>query len=148
MPSEMPPPIDAARIAWGDLHATATAHRGLAVVAIIACCATSLASLWLSLLFPALATDAPGASVRNALADLSGNVWRIFWAGTVAVLPVVLLSIIVGFAQIALDGPDDAWVRMLFAPLEGANFAAFYVLLVLIASRFYLALGNQLRQTA
>jgi hypothetical protein len=250
MPSEMRSAIDAARTAWNDLLATAAAHRWLAVVAIIACSATSLAnaaiapdaelssvaimrslgpavaetflitpvliashrfvilgettqdyasawftprfwrffllsaalvaglylpmlltqwrpdrglavlafgivllvvflgSLWLSLLFPAIATDAPGTSVRNAAADLRGNAWRIFWAGTAATLPLVLLSTIVGIIEIALGGAADVRVRMALAPLEGAKVAAFYVLLVVIASRFYLAVGNRLKQPA
>jgi hypothetical protein len=49
-------------------------------------------SLLVSLLFPAIAVDAPGASIRNAIADLWGNVWHIFWVSVIAVLPVFLRS--------------------------------------------------------
>jgi hypothetical protein len=125
------------------------ADRGLAILVFaIALLVVFLGSLWLSLLFPAIATDAPGTSARNAAADLRGNAWAIFWAGTAAVLPLALLSTIVGIIEIALGGAADVRVRMALAPLEGANVAAFYVLLVVVASRFYLAVGNRLKQPA
>ena len=51
------------------------------------------------MLFPAIAVDAPGASIRNAIADLWGNVWRIFWVGVIAVLPLLLATMVVGEIQ-------------------------------------------------
>ena len=106
------------------------------------------ASLWLSLLFPAIAVDAPSAGLRNAIADIGGNVWRIFWVGVLALLPLLIGTMVVGGIQAMIfEDLSDVTLRLAFAPLEGAMIAATYVLLVLIASRFYLALGDRLRQS-
>lgn len=105
-------------------------------------------SLLLSLLFPAIAVDAPGTGIRNAIADLRGNVWRIFWVGVLAVLPLLIATMVVGGIQAMIfEDLSDLSLRVAFAPLEGAMIAATYVLLVLIASRFYLAVGDRLRQS-
>jgi hypothetical protein len=104
-------------------------------------------SLLLSLLFPAIAVDAPGTGIRNAIADLRGNVWHIFWVGVIAMLPLLLATMVVGGIQAMIfEDLNDLSLRVAFAPLEGAMIAAAYVLLVLIASRFYLAVGDRLRQ--
>lgn len=104
-------------------------------------------SLLLSLLFPAIAVDAPGASIRNAIADLWGNVWHIFWVGVIAMLPLLLATIVVALIQAMIFEDLNALsLQVAFAPVEGAMIAATYVLLVLIASRFYIAVGDRLRQ--
>ena len=61
--------------------------------------ALSPQACWLSLLFPAIAVDAPGVGLRNAIADLGGNVWRIFWVGVLAMLPLLLVTMVVGGIQ-------------------------------------------------
>jgi hypothetical protein len=102
-------------------------------------------SLLLSLLFPAIAVDAPGTSIRNAIADLWGNVWRILWVGVLAVLPLLIATMVIGGIQATIfEDLNATSLRVAFAPLEGAMIAATYVLLVLIASRFYLAVGHRL----
>jgi hypothetical protein len=101
-------------------------------------------STWLSLLFPAIAVGVPGTGVKNAVGDLHGNVWRIFWVGTLAVLSLLLATIVVAILQWALFGGSiNLTVRIAFTPLEGAMSAAVYVLFVVIASRFYLVLGSR-----
>ena len=62
---------------------------GLPAVIVASVAATGLL---LSLLFPAIAVDAPGASIRNAVADLWGKVWRIFCSGLLAVLPIAVAA--------------------------------------------------------
>lgn len=106
------------------------------------------ASSVLALLFPAVAVDAPGIGLKNAVADLRGNVWRIFLAGTLTILlPMLALGMVVGVVQALLFEDPTSWpVRLAFAPFEGAVVAATYVLLVLIASRFYLATADRLAQ--
>lgn len=113
--------------------------------------ATVVVNTWLSLMFPAIAVDAPGLSFRNAAADLSGNVWRIFWTATVAVLPLMLLLLLAiiatGAKQLfAAQGASWHTVWVVLIPLKAIIAAASYVLLVVIASRFYLQLGQRLRQ--
>jgi hypothetical protein len=105
-------------------------------------------SLLLSLMFPAIAVDAPGTSIRNAVGDLWGNVWHIFWVGVIAMLPLLLATMAIGGIQAMIfDDLNALSLRIAFAPFEGAMSAATYVVLVLIASRFYLALGARLSQS-
>jgi hypothetical protein len=129
---------------WRLLDAAVSSFAlGAGIVAFVA------VSLLLSLLFPAIAVDAPGTGIRNAIADLWGNVWRIFWVGVIAMLPLLLATMIVGGIQAMIFEDLNALsLRIAFAPLEGAMIAAVYVLLVLIASRFYLTLGDRLRQSS
>jgi hypothetical protein len=108
-------------------------------------------TLWLALIFPAIAVDAPGASVGNALADMKGNFWRIFWVWTFASAPIIASLLAIFFAQEALTettGLALQDVRIASAPLLGLLQLAFYVLDAAIASRFYLAVGNRLKQPA
>jgi hypothetical protein len=106
------------------------------------------AGTWLSLMFPAIAVDAPGMTLGNAVSDIRGNVRRIFWVGIVANLPLLLATFVVGVLQSAIFGDAiDHAVRVVFILLEGAMIAALYVLLVLIASRFYLLLGSRLTKS-
>ena len=122
---------------------TSSFALGAGIVAFVA------VTLLLSLLFPAIAVDAPGTSIRNAIADLWGNVWHIFWVSVIAMLPLLLATIVVGGIQAMIFEDLSALaLRLAFAPLEGAMIAATYVLLVLIASRFYLAIGDRLRQSS
>ena len=68
--------------------------------------------------------------------------------GVLALLPLLIATMVVGGIQAMIfEDLSDVTLRLAFAPLEGAMIAATYVLLVLIASRFYLALGDRLRQS-
>jgi hypothetical protein len=111
-------------------------------------------NLWLALIFPAIAVDAPGAGIGNALADIKGNVWRIFWVGMFACIPII--PIIASFVAIELGretlteatGLASQDLRLASAALVGLLDFAFYVLLAVIASHFYLTVGNRLKQSA
>jgi hypothetical protein len=119
----------------------------LSRVLVAAAVVFAIASLWLSLLFPAIAVDAPGTSIRNAAADLHGHVWRIFWAGVLAAFPLLAAALIVGLIQGAIIGEGSVLlVRLTSVPVEGVSAAGLYVLLVVIASRFYLLLANRLKR--
>src|SRR5258708_267520 len=52
-------------------------------------------SLRLSILFPAIAVDAPGASAANALADTKGSAFRIFAIFLLALLPFAALAVVI-----------------------------------------------------
>src|SRR5262249_19120462 len=47
--------------------------------------------LHLTLIFPAIAIDAPGANPNNAASDARGHLWFIFFTGLLAVLPLLLV---------------------------------------------------------
>ena len=96
-----------------------------------------LAVLWLSLIFPAAAVDAPGLSLSNAAKDLNGNVLRLFCVGLVSMLPLVLLAIVLDL--MLPKGYASALIGSVLSP-------AFVTLPVVIASRFYLWTGDRLKQ--
>jgi hypothetical protein len=93
-------------------------------------------SLRLIVLFPAIAVDAPGASLRNAFDDTRGCFWRIFGILIVAMLPVlvVLLGVVISF------GPLSAVGRL----IEGVVNVLSLGLAIAIASRLYLRLSDRL----
>jgi hypothetical protein len=97
-----------------------------------------LAVLWLSLIFPAAAVDAPGLSLSNAAKDLNGNVLRLFCVDLVSMLPLVLLAIMLDL--MLPKGFASALIGSVLSP-------AFVALPVVIASRFYLWTGDRLKQT-
>jgi hypothetical protein len=55
-------------------------------------------SLRITILFPAVAVDAPGATWSHAIADTRGYALRIFIVGLLALLPVLVLSRLVIYA--------------------------------------------------
>lgn len=86
----------------------------------VAMSAYGIAAVWLVILFPAIATDAPGATVANSIADTKGHVLNVLliylaalatislpimvWVGLVASL-AVLVSVLVPGAVTASDPP-------------------------------------------
>lgn len=109
--------------------------------------AAAVVGTWLSFLFPAIAVDTPGLGFKNAAADLHGNFWRIFWTVTVAVLPLWLASIGIAIGARQFFASQYA-LWLVLTPLNAIIAASCYVLLVVIASRFYLLLGQRLTQPA
>ena len=65
-------------------HLIALALMLIVFVAII------IATLRLTIIFPAVAVDAPGANWQNVMADTKGYVWRIFLFGLLAGLPLIV----------------------------------------------------------
>lgn len=127
---------------WSE--ATDTIAATALLVGMIVSAATGLL---LSLLFPAIAIDAPGASIRNAVADLWGKVWSIFCSGLLAVLPIAVAASVMGMIQKAfVEDREGLPARLTAAPFEGALTAATYVLLVFVASRYFLARASRLKR--
>jgi hypothetical protein len=98
-----------------------------------------LFGLRLTLLFPALAVDSPGASIANALADARGHLWRIFATGIVAGVPLMAVAYL---AQ-AAAGANSGGAPFLASLIRST--AAFVLLtqFVAISSRLYLWLGER-----
>jgi hypothetical protein len=125
-------------------RATDAATMAVTVLGVIGSGATGLL---LSLLFPAIAVDAPGATIRNAVADLWGKVFSIFCSGLLAFLPVAVAALIMGRIQDTLvEDADGLRARLTAAPFDGLMTVTTYVLLVLVASHYFLARANRLAQ--
>jgi hypothetical protein len=103
-------------------------------------------SLRLTILFPGIAVDAPGASPAKAFADTKGHAFGIFLIGLVAILPLVVIMILVATAAaMATFGIEGST-----APSTAATIAATVLfgligmpLFVAIASRIFQALAEQ-----
>jgi hypothetical protein len=95
----------------------------------------------LTLWFPAIAVDAPGATLENALADTSGHFWRILATGFVAVLPALVL-----FAALAtLLSSMAAFVVLGLFPV---TFLILTSVMIATASHLYAGLGDRLTRVA
>jgi hypothetical protein len=108
-----------------------------------------IVALRLSILFPAIAVDAPGASAANALADTKGHVFRIFMIFLLALLPfailVVVITLILG-PGVVVPGTPAAIVDL----LTGAVIQTITIpLCVALTSRIFQALADRVsRPTA
>jgi hypothetical protein len=99
--------------------------------------------LRMTLLFPAVAVDAPGASFASALADARGHVWRFFATGLLAGVPLMTVAYL---AQNILGTSNEGTA---FVVSLVRSVVAFVLLtqFVVISSRLYMWLGDRLTQS-
>ncbi|QWG24330.1 hypothetical protein KMZ93_05290 [Bradyrhizobium sediminis] len=103
----------------------------------------------LSILLPAIAVDAPGASVATILADTRGHTWFIVKAYLAIVAPFVL--IVLSAALLAwLAGASDILGRSgRVNPAASAFFGALGFLVVtafmIVSARLFMSLGNRVK---
>jgi hypothetical protein len=96
------------------------------------------AALRLTILFPAIAVDAGGATASNAVADTQGNVLRILLIFTLAYLPFLVLSFAVAWPFTEESQPPPA------ASILAAVIAAPALpLIIAVASRIFQALAER-----
>jgi hypothetical protein len=115
---------------------------GLVVAAIIII-ALGLFSLRLSILFPAIAIEARGATAANALADTNGHALRIFLVFLLALLPLTVVAIgvtlMLGYG-VTVPGTPAAVINL----IAGAVIQIVALsLCVAIASRVFEALADR-----
>jgi hypothetical protein len=101
-------------------------------------------SLRITILFPAVAVDAPGATWSHAIADTRGYPLRIFIVGLLALLPVLVLSRLVIYAA-GLGPPAGIAGKLVAIVSTGAASVLSITLFVVIASRFYEWLGDRVK---
>ena len=97
----------------------------------------------LAILFPAIAVDAPGASLRNVMADTKARSWLILKSFFIVLLPVLAGLLAVGLIS-ELDDLPNWWsaARIAFdSPLE----LLATVLAAATASRLYGWIGHQVK---
>jgi hypothetical protein len=140
----LPPYLTGLITTSDDADATATAADLVIVVATIAIVVVVIVLLLrMVILFPAIAVDASGASLRNAWADTKGRSWLIVKSFLIALLPVLAGLLTVGLISDFGDLP--AWwsaVRIAFdSPLE----FLMTVLAAVTASRLFDWIGHQVR---
>jgi len=86
--------------------ALAPSEDAEAIIGIVLFAPVIFAAVRLTIFWPAIAVDAPGASVRNAFADTSGHAWFIFKAYFIILVPVILIVISMAVLAVLGDAPD------------------------------------------
>jgi hypothetical protein len=99
-------------------------------------------SLRITILFPAAAVDAPGATWSNAIADTRGHALRIFIVGLMTIFPLFVLSGLLLYAA-GLGRSGGIAAKLVGIVSSGALSMLSITLLVVIASRFYEWLGER-----
>jgi hypothetical protein len=94
----------------------------------------------MTLLFPAVAVDAPGASFANALADAKGHIWRIFATGLLAGVPMMTVAYL---TQNVL-GTSSAGAALVVSLVRSVVAFVLLTQFVVISSRLYMWLGDRL----
>jgi hypothetical protein len=95
-----------------------------------------------TILFPAVAVDAPGADWRHAIADTSGHAWDIFLILFVGTLPFLIVAS-AGRAILQGSLADDAVIA--FGAFDAIVGLVGWTLVVVIASRVYQWIGAQVK---
>jgi hypothetical protein len=106
-----------------------------------------IVTLRLTIIFPAVAVDAPGATWQNVMADTKGYAWRIFLFGLVATLPLVLPALLL-VAMADVGDPARPWLAPggLSVIFSSVLSVVALTLFIVVASRLYLWIGNRTKQ--
>jgi len=117
------------------------------IISVVLFALVIFAVLRLTILLPAIAVDAPGASVRNAFADTGGHTWLIVKAYFATLLPFILMIIsIVGLAW--LGGAHD--IRSGIGSLAADVFAGLLGFLIwtcctIVSARLFMKIGDRVK---
>lgn len=98
----------------------------------------------LSILFPAIAVEAPGAFSANAWADSKRHTLRIFLIFLLAVLPIISAALLLIMPFVSLEGGEEGVLGIPALVIMAAVQMYAVVLCVAIASRLYEALADRL----
>lgn len=122
--------------------------RGSTLVFAVALIAAVAVSLRLTILLPALAVEAPGATPSHALADTKGQALRILVLFLLALLPWLALD----FGGVLLLGPSaqipGTPLAMISLAMGGVLQTITLALTAVIASYAFMALSAQVRRAA
>ena len=129
--------------------AVAPSEGADAIISIVLFALVAFAVLRLTIFLPAIAADAPGASVRNAFADTSGHVWLIVKAYFIALLPIIL--IILAIAVLAwLGGGHDIFGRsgnesIAVSAFFGALAFLVWTCAAIVSARLFMRIGDRVK---
>jgi hypothetical protein len=122
-------------------------QRRIAIVIV-----SAIVIVWTALIFPAVAADAPGATLRNAIADIRGSFWRALAVLSLTFLPfliVILIVLVVTAFALTSATSDTSTVANTISTIVNPiwSFAIFCSGLVWAAAfgRLFLALADRLR---
>jgi hypothetical protein len=123
-----------------------------AVIAVMLVVIGLVVLIRLSLLLPAIAVDAPGASVRNSVADTKGHAWMIV-KPYLTIFVVFVLIVMAAAALAGLTGLRAASGSLAKGSLASSAFVgsvAFVALCAgtIVAARLFMSLGERLKDAA
>jgi hypothetical protein len=105
-----------------------------------------IVTLRLTIIFPAVAVDAPGATWGNVMADTKGYAWRIFLFGLVASLPLIVPALVLG-VLVGFGTTTRSWIVSALSILFTSVLSVVALtLFIVVASRLYLWIGNRTKQ--
>jgi hypothetical protein len=102
----------------------------------------------LSILFPAIAVDAPGASAANAWADSKQHTFSIFLIFLLSALPIMIGAIILIVPFAANDSSQGTALGLPAMIVTSVVQMFFLIMCVAIASKLYQALADRLLRSA
>jgi hypothetical protein len=120
-------------------------HWMFKFIAVVATVVVGVLFTRVTIMFPAIAVDAPGADPRRAFEDTRGHGWYIFFLFLVPFIPSVLLLALVGAVTAVFRSLGGL---MFLVPVVGLAGIVWLTMAVVIASRLYQWLGNRLNEPA
>jgi hypothetical protein len=114
---------------------------------LVSCFVFTRVILSIAILFPAVATDAPGAGWRNAREDSKGHIYRIFCAFALGFVPMLPLDAVDEFVLVPQVGSHPA-SQIIGVVLRAVKSVLVVSAFASIASTFYVAFGRRLNGVA
>jgi hypothetical protein len=100
--------------------------------------------LSIAIIFPAVATDAPGVGWRNAMDDSEGHIYRMFCAFALGLVPMFPLDAVDELILVPQQVGSHPAFQTISVVLRAAESVLIVSALASIASTFYVAFGRQL----
>jgi hypothetical protein len=140
MPGEPVPPGAGERLGW-------ILVLGFAVP-LVTCFVIVRVTLRAAILFPAVATDAPGAEWRNARDDSEEHIFRMFCAFALGFVPTLLFDAVDDFILTPEQAGSHPALQAAGVVVRAAKAVLIVSALAAIASTFYVAYGRRLKRSA
>jgi hypothetical protein len=135
MPGEPVPPGAGENLVWILL--------GFAAL-LVTCFVIVRVTLRVAILFPAVATDAPGAGWRNARDDSEEHIFRMFCTFALGFVPTLLFDAVDDFILIPEQAGSHPALQAVGIVVRAAKSILIVSAFAAIASTFYVAYGNRL----
>ena len=115
---------------------------------LVACFVIVRVTLSVAILFPAVATDAPGAGWHNARDDSEEHIFRMFCAFALGFVPTLLFDAIDDFILIPQQAGSHPAFQAIAIVLKAVKSVLIVSAFAAIASTFYVAYGRRLGGSA
>jgi hypothetical protein len=114
-------------------------------VPLVACFVIARVTLSVAILFPAVATDAPGAGWGNARDDSEEHIFRMFCTFALGFIPTLLFDAVNDFILTPEQAGSHAALQTIGIVVRAAKSVLIVSAFAAIASTFYVAYGRRLK---